>query len=60
MDGQTLQKAEESDGPVSQSDVCLTFKSKDENNLILHVAACQSRESTEELKVHLKSKGNGN
>lgn len=60
MDGQTLQKAEESDGPVSQSDVCPTFKSKDENNLILHVAACQSRESTVELKVHLKSKGNRN
>lgn len=54
MDGQTLQKAEESDGPVSQSDVCPTFKSKDENNLILHVAACQSRESTAELKVHFE------
>lgn len=50
----------ESDGPVSQSDVCLTFKSKDENNLILHVAACQSKKLTEELKVHVKSKGNGN
>lgn len=50
----------ESDGPVSQSDVCLTFKSKDENNLILDVAACQSEKSTEELSVHVKSKGNGN
>lgn len=47
-------------GPVLQSDVCLTFKSKDESNLILHVAACQSRASIGALKVHLKSKGNGN
>lgn len=60
MDGQTLQKDQESDGPALQSDVCLTFKTKDENNLFLHVAACQSRESTEELKVHLESKRNGN
>lgn len=60
MDGQMLEKAKELNGPVLQSDVYLTFKSKDESNLILHVAACQSRESIEELKVHLKSKANGN
>lgn len=59
-DGQMLEKAKELNGPVLQSDVYLTFTSKAESNLILHVAACQSRESIEELKVHLKSKANGN
>jgi len=60
MGGQMLGKAKELNGPALQSDVHLTFKSKDESYLILHVAACQSRESMEELKVHLKSKANGN